>query len=226
STAHEASNRPAGPMDRTIGPPRARAVAARRVRARRHDRSSARGGEAVREIGLPHTWRYPLQISAPCRSRCLAAIRHRSNEWRRCGPLLDRVPRRTAGRAARPSRRVHRNVDDSRMTRFYSVHSRVVAVSAWPELMAAIHARLEPFAIESSTLHDVELTFEAVDAQAAEHMAMPGGRRVYEFPDGEVTYHDAEDRLTITVGDRVCAICEPGTGQARVFVESPQPSDL
>ena len=112
------------------------------------------------------------------------------------------------------------------MTRSYLLHSRRVAVSAWPELTAAIHARLEPFAIEPATSHDVELTFEAVDDRADGSAAMPGGRRVYEFPDGEVTYHDAEDRLTISVGDRVRAICEPATGRARVFVESPQPSDL
>ena len=110
------------------------------------------------------------------------------------------------------------------MTRSYSLHSCLFGVSAWPELMAAIHARLELFAIESSPTHDVEVTFQPSDARPAEHA--PAYRRVYDFPDGEVSYDDTRDRLRITVGDRVCAVCEPATGVARVFVQSPQPSDL
>jgi hypothetical protein len=112
------------------------------------------------------------------------------------------------------------------MTRSYSLHSCLAAVSAWPELMAAIHARLELFAIESSPTHDLELTFQSSDAPPAEHAPTPACRRVYDFPGGEVSYDDARDRLTIRVGDRVCAVCEPATGRARVLVESPQPSDL
>jgi hypothetical protein len=112
------------------------------------------------------------------------------------------------------------------MTRSYSLHSCLAAVSAWPELMAAIHARLELFAIESSPTHDLELTFEPSDAGPAEHAPTPASRCVYDFPGGEVSYDDALDVLTIMVGDRVCAVCEPASGRARVLVTSPQPSDL
>ena len=110
------------------------------------------------------------------------------------------------------------------MKRSYSLHSCRIDVSAWPELMAAIHARLELFAIAPAAAHDVELTFHP--ARAAGQKATPAGRRVYEFPDGEVVYDDVWDRLTIIVGDRISAICEPAAGRARVFVESPQRSDL
>ena len=109
------------------------------------------------------------------------------------------------------------------MTRSYSLHSCRIVVSAWPELMAAIHARLEPFAIAAAAAHDVELTFHP--ARAAAQKA-PAGRRVYDFPDGEVVYEDVWDRLTIIVGDRISATCEPNAGRVRVFVESPEKSDL
>jgi len=111
-------------------------------------------------------------------------------------------------------------------TRSYSVHSCHAAVSAWPELSAAIHARLEPFAITASPVPEFEVTFQASLAPRAESSAVAASRRVYEFPEGEVLYDEAGDRLTITVGDRICAACEPALGRARVFVESPQPSDL
>jgi hypothetical protein len=112
------------------------------------------------------------------------------------------------------------------MTRSYSLHSCLVGVSAWPELMAAIHARLELFAIDASRMHDLEVTFQPSVALDAEYAPPPSSRRVYDFAGGEVSYDDTCDRLTIMAGDRVCAVCEPATGQTRVFVVSPQPSDL
>jgi len=112
------------------------------------------------------------------------------------------------------------------MTRSYSLHSCRIGVSAWPELLDAIHARLELFAIDPpSTTHDVMLTFRSADWRGA-HALPPAGRRVYDFPDGDVTYDDAHDCLTISVGERVRAICEPAIGRACVFVEAPQESDL
>ncbi|RPI57456.1 MAG: hypothetical protein EHM55_01790 [Acidobacteria bacterium] len=112
------------------------------------------------------------------------------------------------------------------MTKSYSLHSCLAVVSAWPELMAAIHARLELFAVEPSAAYDVELAFQPADIRLGEDTVAPAGRRVYDFPDGEVTYLDEGDRLTIRVGDRVRAVCEPAAGRARIFVESPQESDL
>jgi hypothetical protein len=91
--------------------------------------------------------------------------------------------------------------------------------------MAAIHARLELFAIDGSPTHDLMLTFQPCNALPAEPTRTPA-RRVYDFPDGDVSYDDTRDRLTIAVGDRVRAVCEPAIGQAEVFVVAPQPSDL
>jgi hypothetical protein len=109
------------------------------------------------------------------------------------------------------------------MTRFYSLHSCVLAVHAWPELTAAIQARLEFFAVDAQPAHDIEFLFEASNGEPAEPIV---GRCVYEFADGEVLYDDLSDRLSIVVGDRVRATCNPASGRARIVVDAPQPSDL
>jgi hypothetical protein len=49
---------------------------------------------------------------------------------------------------------------------------------------------------------------------------------VYDFEGGEVLYDDGTDVLTIAVGDRVRAVCEPATGRARVLTIAPAASDL
>lgn len=110
------------------------------------------------------------------------------------------------------------------MTRHYSLYSSVASVDAWPELADAIHARLEPFVIDAQA-PGLTIAFSPADA-ASEAFGTPAGRRVYEFPEGDVSYDDENGLLTIAVGDRVRALCEPQRGQARVVVRSPQPSDL
>jgi hypothetical protein len=101
----------------------------------------------------------------------------------------------------------------------------VASVTAWPDLASAIHARLELFAIEPSATCDLELSFEP---SVALPEGGPGlaGRRVYDFPGGAVSYDDVRDLLTIAVGERIYAATELSAGRARVFVTSPQPSDL
>jgi hypothetical protein len=111
------------------------------------------------------------------------------------------------------------------MTQHYSLHSNVAAVEAWPALADAIHARLEPFAVDTAARPSLEIAFTPAHSAAGAFDRAPG-RRVYDFPDGEVTYDDDRDLLTIAVGDRIRAVCEPGPGRAHVAIRSPQPSDL
>jgi hypothetical protein len=123
---------------------------------------------------------------------------------------------------------------DHIVTRFYSLYSFATAVSAWPELMSAINARLEPFAVGSADFADytedidsaLTLSFQEGDPRSLMPEGAPAGRRVYDFRGGQVLYDDACERLTITVGSRICALCEPATGHAKVVAESPGPSDL
>ena len=110
------------------------------------------------------------------------------------------------------------------MTRHYALHSHVMAVQAWPALADAIQARLEPFVVDAG---DPSLTIDFTPAaEGAGAFGRPAGRRVYDFPDGEVTYDDDCDLLTIAVGDRIRAFCEPALGRADVTIRSPQASDL
>jgi len=110
------------------------------------------------------------------------------------------------------------------VTRYYALHSHVTAIEAWPALADAIHARLEPFAVNAG-IPTLSIAFTAASAPTGDAEA-GRGRPVYELPDGVVTYDDDRDRLTIAVGERVRAACEAGAGRARVAVCAPEPSDL
>jgi hypothetical protein len=112
------------------------------------------------------------------------------------------------------------------MTKAYSLHGCAATVSAWPELLAAIHARLELFAVDPGAPPALTLSFEGIDEWPADVAEVPPGRRVYDFDGGEVLYDDDSDVLTIVVGDRVRAVCEPADGRARVLTIAPSVSDL
>jgi hypothetical protein len=107
----------------------------------------------------------------------------------------------------------------------YSLYSFVTSVTAWPELMAAIDARLAPFAVEDSAWPDLTVAFRPANRQG-QPFADPPGRRVYDFTGGHVNYDDAGRRLTVAVGDRIRASCDPAAGQAHVVIDSPRASDL
>ncbi len=111
------------------------------------------------------------------------------------------------------------------MTRFYSLYSVHTAVDAWPQLLEAIGARLAPFAADPGGAPELTLSFEAADSPVPMPAAQ-AARCVYEFPDGHVVYEADADRLTVVVGDRIYAECEPSRGRSRVRVESPEASDL
>jgi hypothetical protein len=118
-------------------------------------------------------------------------------------------------------------VGHSVVTRVYSLYSCRLTVDGWPELLAAIHGRLEPFVVDEVATCDLAVSFAQSQERSIEH-AMPAlaGRRVYDFPNGHVAYDDAEDVLTIAVGDRIRAICEPAAGHARISVDSPNDADV
>jgi hypothetical protein len=113
------------------------------------------------------------------------------------------------------------------VTRVYSLYSCRLTVDGWPELLAAIHGRLEPFVADEAATCDLAVSFTQSQKRSIEH-AMPSlaGRPVYDFTDGHVTYDDARDVLTIAVGDRICAICDPAAGYARIISDSPKDADV
>jgi hypothetical protein len=113
------------------------------------------------------------------------------------------------------------------MTRVYSLYSCRLTVDGWPALLAAIHGRLEPFVVDEAATCDLAVSFTRSPERSNGHaMPVPAGRRVYDFPNGHVQYDDEQDVLTIAVGDRIRAICEPAAGHARITVDSPTDADL
>lgn len=113
------------------------------------------------------------------------------------------------------------------MTRTYSLYSCRLTVDAWPGLLAAIHGRLEPFEVSAPTSFELTVSFAASqNGDAAEGMPPSDGRRVYDFSGGHVAYDDARDRLTITAGTRIRAVCAAGAGYAHVTVASPLDEDV
>jgi hypothetical protein len=130
-------------------------------------------------------------------------------------------------RAARSTRGIHGNVGYSIVTHVYSLYSCRLTVDAWPELLAAIHGRLEPFVVDEATTCDLAVSFAQSRERSIER-ALPAlaGRRVYDFPNGHVAYDDARDVLTIAVGDRIHAVCEPAAGHARITGDSPNSTEV
>jgi hypothetical protein len=114
------------------------------------------------------------------------------------------------------------------MTRAYSLYSCRLTVEGWPDLLAAIHGRLEPFVVDDAAGGDLTVSFAPLPEHSNERGMAPAraGRRVYDFPDGHVTYDDFGDVLTIAVGDRIRVVCEPAAGRARVAVDSPNEEDI
>jgi hypothetical protein len=115
-------------------------------------------------------------------------------------------------------------VDPAKMTpRAYAIHSRVLAVSAWPDLLAAIHARLHRFETTGPADHaDLRISFVR-GARGAQRES--GARCVYEFPSGRAAYSDHADLLTIVIPPRVHVSCRPVAGEAVVTVENAAPDD-
>jgi len=111
--------------------------------------------------------------------------------------------------------------------RAYDLHGIPLAVAGWEPAAAAIHARLER--LPACPAGSTGLSFEILAGEAAAALAgmrPAGARPVYDPPQGEVVYSDAQDLLYIEHGAdrRLVALCEPAARRVRLGVRSaPEP---
>ena len=117
-----------------------------------------------------------------------------------------------------------------RAPRAYDLHGVPLAVSGWGPAAAAIHARLERLPAAAAPPRpggpagiSVEILEDGAAGLARRRPA--AARPVYDPPDGEVVYSDAQDVLYIEHGSvaqgggrRLAALCEPAFGRARLGV--------
>ncbi len=113
--------------------------------------------------------------------------------------------------------------------RSYHLHGLGLAVSAWDDAAAALHARLA--CLPAGRAGDIapELAFELCAAgEGEEHpLARPAAPRpVYDPPLGEVVYDDGGDLLYIEHGPRLRVLAEPGAGRVRMSALGPDEGDL
>lgn len=110
--------------------------------------------------------------------------------------------------------------DEAGAARAYGLHGIPLAVSGWGPAAAAVHARLERLpAPGPAGTGGLEIEILAGDEADALTQRRPAdGRPVYDPPDGEVLYSDAQDLLYIEhgIGRRLVALCEPAAGRARL----------
>ncbi len=109
-------------------------------------------------------------------------------------------------------------------------HDIPLTVTGWAPAVAAVHARLERLpAREPRQPPDGDtlgLRFELVAGDEAVALARrrpAGARPVYDPPQGEVVYSDAEDVLYIEHGAerQMVAVCEPAAGRAWIGLRAP-----
>jgi hypothetical protein len=109
-------------------------------------------------------------------------------------------------------------------------HGIPLTVTGWAPAVAAVHARLERLpAREPRQPPDggaPGLRFELLvgeEAVALSRRRPAGARPVYDPPQGEVVYSDAEDVLYIEHGAerQMVTVCEPAAGRAWIGLRSP-----
>lgn len=107
--------------------------------------------------------------------------------------------------------------------RTYDLHGVRLAVSAIP----AVHARLAGLSPPLDDAAPPDLRFELVEGAGDHPFGRPArARPVYDPPDGEVAYSDADDVLYLEAGPRLRVLCEPGAGRARVSALGIEEGDL
>jgi hypothetical protein len=107
----------------------------------------------------------------------------------------------------------------------HGVRLSVSTAGLGSEVSAALLSRLERLPRDGAPPHD--LVFELRSAEAGHPFGRPAGARpVYEPPQGEVVYADADDVLYIEAGPRLRVLCEPGPGRVRISALGVEGSDL
>jgi len=113
--------------------------------------------------------------------------------------------------------------------RSYHLHGLGLAVSAWDDASAALHARLSCLPAAPPVDAVPELAFELRTAgEGKEHpLVRPSTpRSVYDPPLGEMVYDDGGDLLYIEHGPRLRVLAEPGAGRVRMSALDPDDGDL
>jgi hypothetical protein len=105
----------------------------------------------------------------------------------------------------------------------HGVRLSVSTAGLGEEVSSALTSRLARLPLDGAPPHD--LSFEYTLGEHA--FGRPeGGRPVYEPPQGEVVYADADDVLYLEVGPRLRVLCDPGEGRVRISARGVEGDDL
>jgi hypothetical protein len=91
-----------------------------------------------------------------------------------------------------------------------SVHGVGLSVTAGPEVLAALQARLEAFPLTGGEGPRLDFEFLPADDPRSRHVARPAGhgRRVLDLTTGSVDYFPASQMLFVELGARGRALCD------------------
>jgi hypothetical protein len=98
--------------------------------------------------------------------------------------------------------------------RHYRLYGLPLTLSARPDLLSAMDARLKSFTAGPERQEDLRFDF-STGATHTDRRPDSTLRAVYEPERGEVLYDDASDRLHLTF-DRISAVCDPVLGRTHV----------
>ena len=108
----------------------------------------------------------------------------------------------------------------------YDLYGTILTITAWPELAAALDARLARFRLSRAPAA-ADIAFIYSRRAPAESIARPSpARAIYDPPEGEVLYDAAGDCIYLSCGSRIRGLCELRGGRVQVVAERPQPADI
>ncbi len=108
-------------------------------------------------------------------------------------------------------------------TSYYTFHGLRVAIEASQAVREILDARLRQFRDKQHDHVHIRFVFHLLP-DAAEHVVqVPQQTRiVYESPQGQVLYAEAEDRLYLTHQEYITAGCDPENGLVQVSIKQPE----